>query len=204
MDRNFYFLKSFFFFILLDFLHPQMQISGVSKEGARVAQINRISFKYPMSPLLSQPENIPEESICSLETRSEECADTPLFCECIHVIEVPPRKNIDIILIDEGNFNLLYIMIYYFIFKIILYSGSGGNVSHTFHVHGYNASVLGKSSFERAITKEEIILLDRNKQLDRNFLNPPQKDSFVVPNKGYVILRLFTDNLGRNHYICNL
>ncbi|XP_033301008.1 uncharacterized protein LOC117206108 isoform X2 [Bombus bifarius] len=148
---------------------------SVSKEGARVAQINRISFKYPMSPLLSQPENIPEESICSLETRSEECADTPLFCECIHVIEVPPRKNIDIILIDEG---------------------SGGNVSHTFHVHGYNASVLGKSSFERAITKEEIILLDRNKQLDRNFLNPPQKDSFVVPNKGYVILRLFTDNLG--------
>lgn len=63
-----------------------------------------------MSPLLSQPENIPEESICSLETRSEECADTPLFCECIHVIEVPPRKNIDIILIDEGNFNLLYIL----------------------------------------------------------------------------------------------
>ncbi|XP_050578732.1 uncharacterized protein LOC126916712 isoform X1 [Bombus affinis] len=148
---------------------------SVSKEGAKVAQINRISFKYPMSPLLSQPENIPEESICSFETRSEECADTPLFCECIHVIEVPPRKNIDIILIDEG---------------------SGGNVSHTFHVHGYNVSVLGKSSFERAITKEEIILLDRNKQLDRNFLNPPQKDSFVVPNKGYVILRLFTDNLG--------
>ncbi|XP_071856608.1 uncharacterized protein [Bombus fervidus] len=148
---------------------------SVNKEGAKVAQINRISFKYPMSPLLSQPENIPEESICSFETRSEECADTPLFCECIHVIEVPPRKNVDIILIDEGF---------------------GGNVSHTFHVHGYNASVLGKSSFERAITKEEIILLDRNKQLDRNFLNPPQKDSFVVPNKGYVILRLFTDNLG--------
>lgn len=148
---------------------------SVSKEGAKVAQINRISFKYPMSPLLSQPENVPEESICSFETRSDECADTPLFCECIHVIEVPPRKNVDIILIDEGY---------------------GGNVSHTFHVHGYNASVLGKSSFERAITKEEIILLDRNKQLDRNFLNPPQKDSFVVPNKGYVILRLFTDNLG--------
>ncbi|KAF3424591.1 hypothetical protein E2986_12629 [Frieseomelitta varia] len=148
---------------------------STKKEGAKVAQINRMSFKYPMSPLLSQPENTPEEGICYFEKRSKECADTPLFCECVHVIEVPPKKNIDIVLIDEGF---------------------GGNVSHTFHIHGYNASVLGKDSFERAITKEEIILLDRNKQLHRNFLNPPQKDSFVVPNKGYIILRLFTDNLG--------
>lgn len=45
------------------------------------------------------------------------------------------------------------------------------------------------------------MLLDRNKQLHRNILNPPQKDSFIVPNKGYVILRLFTDNLGINCYI---
>ncbi|KAK1119461.1 hypothetical protein K0M31_013290 [Melipona bicolor] len=148
---------------------------STKKEGAKVAQINRMSFKYPVSPLLSQPENTPEEAICYFEKRSKECADTPLFCECVHVIEVPPKKNIDIVLIDEGF---------------------GGNVSHTFHIHGYNASVLGKDSFERAITKEEIILLDRNKQLHRNFLNPPQKDSFVVPNKGYIILRLFTDNLG--------
>ncbi|CAD1479322.1 unnamed protein product [Heterotrigona itama] len=148
---------------------------STKKEGAKIAQINRMSFKYPMSPLLSQPENVPEEAICSFEKRSKECADTPLFCECVHMIEVPPKKNIDIVLIDEGF---------------------GGNVSHTFHIHGYNASVLGKDSFQRAIIKEEIILLDRNKQLHRNFLNPPQKDSFVVPNKGYVILRLFTDNLG--------
>lgn len=41
------------------------------------------------------------------------------------------------------------------------------------------------------------MLLDRNKQLNRNYLNPPRKDSFVVPNKGYLILRLFTDNLGK-------
>lgn len=74
--------------------------------------------------------------------------------------------------------------------------GFGGNTSHTFHIHGYNASILGRNSFGRPITKEEIVLLDSSKQLHRNVENPPQKDSFVVPNKGYVILRLFTDNLG--------
>ncbi|XP_076302091.1 uncharacterized protein LOC143220306, partial [Lasioglossum baleicum] len=148
---------------------------STNKEGVKVAQINHMSFKYPASPLLSQPENTPTESICSLERRSRACTDTPLFCECIQVIEVSQGKHVDIVLIDEGF---------------------GGNISQTFHIHGYNASILGRNSFEHAITKDEIMLLDRNKQLHRNILNPPQKDSFIVPNKGYVILRLFTDNLG--------
>jgi len=29
-------------------------------------------------------------------------------------------------------------------------------------------------------------------------VNPVQKDTFVVPNKGYIILRFYTDNLGNN------
>ncbi|XP_017890301.2 uncharacterized protein LOC108631102 [Ceratina calcarata] len=141
----------------------------------RFAQINRMSFKYPTSPLLSQRQNTPDESICSYDKRSKDCADTPLFCECIQIIKVSARKHIDIVLIDEGF---------------------GGNVSHTFHIHGYHASVLGRGSFGRPITKEGVMLLDRNKQLPRNSVNPCRKDSFVVPNKGYIILRLFTNNLG--------
>ncbi|XP_046144231.1 laccase-14-like isoform X1 [Osmia bicornis bicornis] len=148
---------------------------SMNKNGIKIMQINGITFKYPTSPLLSQPENIQEESICSLEKPSKQCAYTPLFCECTQIIEVPARKYIDIILIDEGF---------------------GGNVSHTFHIHGYNASILGRGTFERPISKDEVVFLDRNRQLHRNIVNPPQKDSFVVPNKGYVILRLFTNNLG--------
>ncbi|XP_076233348.1 uncharacterized protein LOC143178508 [Calliopsis andreniformis] len=147
---------------------------SIDKE-VRVAQINGMSFKYPSSPLLSQPENTPEEAICSLEKRAEQCSNTPLFCECIQIIQVQPRQNIEIILIDEGF---------------------GGNVSHTFHIHGYNASIIGRGSFEQPITREEIMYLDRYGKLNRNVVNPPRKDTFVVPNKGYIILRLFTDNLG--------
>lgn len=32
-------------------------------------------------------------------------------------------------------------------------------------------------------------------------MNPVRKDTFVVPNKGYIILRFYTDNLGKKHFI---
>lgn len=134
-----------------------------------------MSFKYPSSPLLSQSENTLEESICTLDKRSSNCADTSLFCECLQIVQVSPRKTIEIVLIDEGI---------------------GDDVSHTFHLHGYNVSIVGQENFKRPITKDEIISLDRDKKIHRNLVNPVRKDTFVVPNKGYVILRFYTDNLG--------
>ncbi|XP_050446648.1 uncharacterized protein LOC126849118 [Cataglyphis hispanica] len=148
---------------------------SLEKGVTKILQINNMSFKYPSSPILSQPENTLEDSICTLDKRSSNCADTPLFCECLQILQVSPQKTIEIVLIDEGF---------------------GGNVSHTFHLHGYNASIVGQESFERPITKDEIISLDRSRRIHRNLVNPVRKDTFVVPNKGYVILRFYTDNLG--------
>lgn len=71
-------------------------------------------------------------------------------------------------------------------------------MSRTFHLHGYNASIVGRESFERPITKNEIISLDSDGRMLRNLVNPVQKDTFVIPNKGYVILRFYTDNLGKD------
>ncbi|XP_076228194.1 uncharacterized protein LOC116430687 [Nomia melanderi] len=146
------------------------------KQGeAKIAQINGMTFKYPSSPLLSQLENVQKESICSLEEGSKQCIDTPLFCECTQIIEVSAQKYIEIVLIDQGF---------------------GGNASHVFHMHGYNASIVGRGNFKEPITREEIMELYYDGKLPRNLVDPPQKDTFVVPNKGYVILRVFTDNLG--------
>ncbi|KAL0111429.1 hypothetical protein PUN28_012968 [Cardiocondyla obscurior] len=146
------------------------------KNGAlRIPQINGMSFKYPPSPILSQPENTLEKSVCSLDKRSSECTDTPLFCECLQLLQISPQKTIEIILINEGF---------------------GGNASYTFHLHGYNASIIGRDSFEQPLTKNKIISMDLNGKIRRNFINPVRKDTFVVPNKGYIILRFYTDNLG--------
>ena len=82
----------------------QGKISGLQKGAIRIPQINGMSFKYPPSPILSQPENTLEKSICSLDKRSKECADTLLFCECLQLLQVPSRKTIEIILINKGNY----------------------------------------------------------------------------------------------------
>ncbi|XP_076380029.1 uncharacterized protein LOC117229336 [Megalopta genalis] len=149
---------------------------STKQDGAKIAQINDMTFKYPTSPLLSQPENTPEEAICTVETRSKQCTvDTPLFCECVQTIEIAPKKTIEIIFIDQGF---------------------GGNTSHTFHMHGYHASIVGRGNFQQPVTKDEIMRLDYEGRIERNLVDPPKKDAFVVPNKGFAILRFFSDNLG--------
>lgn len=111
-------------FLYFSIIFYDKYISGANEEEAKVAQINHMSFKYPTSPLLSQPENTAEESVCSLEKRSKECADTPLFCECIRMIEVSPNKNVDIVLIDQGKSSKRFIFIIqvhcFFIFFLLL------------------------------------------------------------------------------------
>lgn len=86
--------------------HVSRKISGLEKGAIKIPQINGMSFKYPPSPILSQPDNILERSVCSLDKRSSECADTPLFCECLQLLQVPSRRTIEIILINEGNYSL--------------------------------------------------------------------------------------------------
>ncbi|XP_012277820.1 laccase-9 isoform X2 [Orussus abietinus] len=148
---------------------------SISAEGANIPQIGGMTFKYPSSPILSQEENTPKELVCTLESRSDLCSDTPLFCECLQILEIPAKKTVDIVLLNEGF---------------------GSNISFTFHSHGHNVNVIGRGSFEKPISKEEIKSLDNKEQLHRNSINPLKKDSFVVPSKGYVILRFHADNLG--------
>lgn len=145
------------------------------RNGTQIPQINGMTFQYPSSPILSQPENTPEDLICSLENRSKMCENTPVFCECVQILELPQKKIVDLIFINEGF---------------------GGNTSFTFHVHGYSVNIIGRQNFEQPISRKEIISMYRNKKLRYNLKDPPRKDTFVVPNKGYVILRFQTDNHG--------
>ncbi|XP_063983914.1 uncharacterized protein LOC135165982 isoform X3 [Diachasmimorpha longicaudata] len=148
---------------------------SVSPEGTNIPQISEMTFKYPPSPILSQPEAVSEDILCDLEYKSRECSDRPLFCECLQILDVPPMENIDIVLINKGK---------------------GGNSSFVFHLHGYSAAILSSKKFDRPIEKSEIISLEGLGKLPRNFETPVKKDTFVVPNKGYVIVRLLTDSRG--------
>ncbi|XP_012256240.2 laccase-2-like [Athalia rosae] len=156
------------------FTHYPTYLSMALAE-AKVTQINGMSFKYPPSPILSHPENTPEDILCSLEEKSEFCKNTPRFCECLQILDVPVNETVELVIVDEGF---------------------GSNSSVTFHAHGYRVSLVGVGSLNKPVTKAEIKDLDLGRSLPRNLVNPPKKDTFTVPNKGYAIIRFRTDNLG--------
>ncbi|XP_034935570.1 iron transport multicopper oxidase FET5-like isoform X2 [Chelonus insularis] len=162
-------------FNIYGFSYYPSYLTAGKTDGVKIAQVNRMTFKYPPCPILSQPDAVPENMICSLDRRAQTCEYNPDFCECFQVISVPVKKVIEVILIDEGK---------------------GGNTSHVFHVHGYNVSVIGFHQFEKPITREEIVSLDQQKLLHRNLMDPLMMDTFTVPNKGYMILRFYTNNVG--------
>lgn len=46
-------------------------------------------------------------------------------------------------------------------------------------------------------TKEEVIELDRNNNITRNFNNSIKKDTVRIPNGGYVVIRFKAENPGK-------
>lgn len=79
---------------------------------------------------------------------------------------------------------------------MFLILGKNSSTPQTFHIHGYSFQVLGIGSFDEPINAHFIKKLDAIGEIKRNLVDPVTKDTVLVPNKGYVVLRLFTSNLG--------
>lgn len=70
----------------------------------KVYRMNNISFTYPPSPLLTQPENIPTDIICDTKNIEEVCANQTI-CECVQIINLPLKSSVEVILLDQSNLN---------------------------------------------------------------------------------------------------
>jgi FtsP/CotA-like multicopper oxidase with cupredoxin domain len=84
---------------------------------------------------------------------------------------------------------------------VYVIAGHSSNHTNTFHLHGYNFLVLSSKSLDRPVDVAEVKLNDSLGLLSRNLKDAPRKDTVVVPNKGYTIIRLFTDNPGWLHIL---
>lgn len=77
------------------------------------------------------------------------------------------------------------------------------NLSHPFHLHGYSYFVMGMGRSPdkniKKINMRHVQDLDQKTLLERNFVQPPAKDTVAVPNNGYLIFRFRADNPG-NHF----
>ncbi|XP_013180397.1 PREDICTED: laccase-2-like isoform X1 [Papilio xuthus] len=146
--------------------------AAVSLQDRGVVQINNKNFLYPNDPYLIKPRNVRPDTICNV---GDEMMNKQL--QCLQVLKIHDKKVVELVFINEGF---------------------GSNDSYTFHMHGYSMRVLatGQSKDGKPISKSEFQLLDKRGKIERNLRNPPIKDTFIVPNKGYTILRLNADRGG--------
>ena len=56
--------------------------------------------------------------------------------------------------------------------------------------------------FRKRANESEPLLMEKmkdiyyNTKIDKQLVNPPMKDTVIIPNRGYTIVRFFSDNPG--------
>ncbi|KAK7083882.1 Mco1p [Halocaridina rubra] len=104
--------------------YPYDQVSEEWK--INTPQMNDISFIFPDSPPLSQPE-APMPNLCKYgETPS--CEGD--YCSCTYVLEVALGETVEFVLVDQGNI---------------------GDENHPFHLHGYSFGVVAMGKLGRFV-----------------------------------------------------
>lgn len=180
-DKKFYLAFNFRAVNNTAFFNPKYYpFNGVSHQFQTVTpQVNNISFKYPVSPLLSQPE-APQPTMC-LYGEDPPCDGD--FCSCTYTLEVGLGETVEIVLIDEGDFV---------------------NSSHPFHLHGHNFNVIAMERLGDKTTQAEVIALDDKGGIKRRLDNTIMKDTINIPHGGYTVIRFTADNPGWWAMHCHL
>ncbi|XP_044755392.1 laccase-25-like [Coccinella septempunctata] len=140
----------------------------------RKYRVNNISFTFPSSPILTQPEDVPISSTCNELKIPKKCQGLET-CECVHVEHIPLGAKVELVLLNSAEDDQELI----------------------FHLHGYHFYVVGYRNFDYPIKMEDIRAMEvRNELFQRNLLSPVLKDTIRIPRNGSVALRFLADNPG--------
>nr|XP_039255962.1 laccase-2-like [Styela clava] len=151
-------------------------------------QLNNISFSVPSYPMLTRPKNIDESKFCNPESdewgqvNSDFCKDD--FCSCTHVIDAHIGEMIELVFYDEGKFPFV-------------------DAAHPMHLHGQHFAVVAMRRIGKQISSEEIREIHGNGSIEYNF-NAIYKDSVIVSDGGYTVVRFLADNPGVWSLHCHL
>ncbi|CAH0550161.1 unnamed protein product [Brassicogethes aeneus] len=177
-DKTIYLPYKFYLHTMEELFKPNEYKAFISTfDGLHVTSlIDNISYEFPSAPLTSQyGDNDPKTFCDGNNIDPSQCTD---FCSCVHKIDIKNGEIVEVILVDEAQVT---------------------NLSHPFHLHGYFFYVLGSERLpqERPISLKAAIEMDRKGLLKRAYENnPPGKDTLVVPENGYIIIRFKADNPG--------
>ncbi|XP_044756692.1 laccase-4-like isoform X2 [Coccinella septempunctata] len=163
---------------------PYYGFSNITKNDMLLLtpQLNHISMKFLPLSLLTQRNEIKEESLCNETTvRDMNCRND--YCECPHIINIGLNDVVELIIIDKG---FAY------------------DANHPFHLHGHAFRVVAMEKLGPNTTAEEVYRLDKAGKIKRNLKNPPWKDTVTVPDGGYTILRFHATNPGYWLFHCHI
>lgn len=77
-------------------------IAGMGNSRIKMYRFNNITFTFPPSPLLTQPDDIPMNIMCNENNIPTKCSGKSV-CECVHIIHIPMGSTVEIILFDQGK-----------------------------------------------------------------------------------------------------
>nr|ATG88100.1 laccase-2-like protein [Plutella xylostella] len=131
-----------------------------------VVQINGKSFLYPNAPLLLYPKEVRAETICAVGEEDERRDP-----QCVQVLNAERNDVIELALVNEGF---------------------GSNDTYTFHMHGSSVQIVAtwQNPARTPLSKADFLKLTNENNVVSKSANPPLKDTIVVPNKGFTIIRM--------------
>jgi hypothetical protein len=92
----------------------------IGKNNLITPKMNNISLTYPVSPLLSQIEDVDISMFCNSDNLDPAIHCKGGFCSCYHLYQLRYGEEIDLFIIDEGL---------------------PWDVCHPFHLHGFHFKV---------------------------------------------------------------
>ncbi|CAL1547209.1 unnamed protein product [Lymnaea stagnalis] len=144
-------------------------------------QVNWISSQMPPSPPLSQYDDVPQDLYCNAETVQKQC--TKEWCACVHMYEVALGDLVELVVVDEGKPSHAY---------------------HPLHLHGHRFRVMGMGKLGESTSIKTVKEMDKRGELNRTISKAVLKDTVIIPDGGYTIIRFRADNPGIWLFHCHV
>lgn len=87
---------------------------------------------------------------------------------------------------------------------VVIDEGVTFDASHPMHLHGYSFRVVAMEKLGLSTSLEEVKAMDEAGNITRNLNAAPLKDTVIVPDGGFTILRFEADNPGWWIFHCHL
>jgi len=164
------------------FNHPDLYpFHSVSKPNRLLTpQLNNVTYKSTSSPLLTQFEDISPDDICDPYVQN---ITSDEFRACTHAVSVGTNKLVELVIYDEGR---------------------PFSAGHPMHLHGQHFAVVAMKKVNDTLSKARMEELYESGGIEYKLDRPVIKDSVIIHDGGYTVIRFRSSNPGWWSFHCHL